>query len=259
MMHGIRSGRLPSSETIVEEAFEELGYVPDRVTADEAKAYINVMLHTAWERTLEVLERYERETYGENVADALVRHRAGDFREAETISQRQGFSQAVRFLFSRWYPYLVEVFLSISQSRKQRGGKDFELQFGKMLSLMRIPHERIDRKYRVDFIMPDSSTLALNKTVAIIASAKRTLRERWREVVEELHNTRAPNIFLITADYDVGAGHVDQICDRYNIHLVVWDSVKEGLFPTRPLVVGYTSWANERIPALRQFWPTEFR
>lgn len=85
-------------------------------------------------------------------------------------------------------------------------------------------------------------------------SAKRTLRERWREVVEELYNTRAPNVFIITADLDVTPGHVDFICDKYNIHLVVWDEVKHKKFADRDLVLGYTAWANERIPVLQQFW-----
>lgn len=253
-MRTVRKGRLPGSEDIVNEAFTELGYLPQNVSANQAKKDFNTMLYTAWIKTLEVLERYEKQTYGENITDELTKHRSGDFVQAEDLAKGGNFRAAVRLLFSLWYPYLAEVFLSISQSRKQRGGKDFELQFGKMLSLMNLPYERIDRKYRVDFILPDSKTLANNRTVAVIASAKRTLRERWREVVEELHNTRAPNIFLITADTDITNSHVNSICGKYNIHLVVWDEVKQKRFADEPLVLGYTSWTNERVPALQQFW-----
>ncbi len=253
-MATVRKGCLPGSEAIVTEAFEELGYVGGKVSPEDVKNRFDQMLHDVWIRTLEVLERYERKTYEENIADELMKVRSADFQKAEAESRKSGFAAGIRVLFARWYPYLVEAFLSISQSRKQRGGKDFELQFATMLTLMQLPYERIDRKYRVDFILPNSAFLAKNRTRAMIASAKRTLRERWREVVEELHNTRAPNIYLITADSDVTQNHVKAICHHYNIFLVVWDEVKEQRFPDEALVLGYTTWAKETVPEFRRFW-----
>jgi hypothetical protein len=172
---------------------------------------------------------------------------------AEKVAKTNGFRPALSFLFSSHYPYLREIFLSISQSRKQRGGKDFELQFGKLIELMDVPYQKIKRAYRVDFMIPSDAAFRKNPTAAAIVSAKRTLRERWREVVEELHKMRSPNIFLATADYDVGKGHVQEICGTYRIHLIVWDEVKEK-YPEEPLVLGYTEWANSRIPLLKQFW-----
>ncbi len=255
-MKRVRKGRLPGSERIVEQTFEELGYAEGGVSPEDVQRNFNKFLFEVWRSTLEVLERYEKTVYGENIPDELVRLHPSDLHEAESIAASRGIPSAFKLLFQKWYPYLVEIFLSISQSRKQRGGKDFELQFAKLLSLMRVPYERIDRKYRVDFIMPNAEAFEKNKTTAMIASAKRTLRERWREVVEELHNTRAPNIFLITADFDISSNHVKSICGQYNIHLVVWDEVKNKNFRDEPLVLGYTQWANERVPALRQFWKT---
>jgi hypothetical protein len=64
---------------------------------------------------------------------------------------------------------------------------------------------------------------------------------------------RSPNIFLVTADPDVGKGHIKSICSDYRIHLVVWDDVKQK-YTDEPLVLGYTEWANNRLPILRQFW-----
>ena len=102
-------------------------------------------------------------------------------------------------------------------------------------------------------MIPSDDVFKRNPTAGAIASAKRTLRERWREVVEELQAMRSPNIFLVTADYDVSKGHVKAICGDYRIHLVVWDQVKEK-YSGEPLVLGYTKWANDRIPILKQFW-----
>jgi len=87
-----------------------------------------------------------------------------------------------------------------------------------------------------------------------VISVKRTLRERWAEVAEELFNLRSPNVFLFTADEDVTQRHVEQICTRYRIHLVVWDELKANRFADEPLVLGYTQWATSRLPMLRQYW-----
>jgi hypothetical protein len=86
-----------------------------------------------------------------------------------------------------------------------------------------------------------------------INTAKRTLRERWREVVEELYDMRSPNIFLITADYDVSKGHVEAICNQNRLHLVVWEEVKKK-YKNDPLVLSYNQWAKERLPILKKFW-----
>ena len=154
-----------------------------------------------------------------------------------------------------WYPYLREAFLSVSQSRKTRGGRDFELQFGRLLDFAGVRYEKKTRAYRVDFMMPSDDAFRANRTVAAIASLKRTLRKRWREVVAELVQLQSPNIFLVTADEVVSTGDVSAICDQHHLHLVVWDRVRAEKFRDHFLVLGYTSWINDRMPPIEQFWP----
>lgn len=253
LMSLVRKKRLPSSEEIVEETFQKLRITADKTTPEQVQQNFNQILYQVWTETLLVLEYYEGRVYPSNVIDSLMVLKNNVIVEAERISQKDGFRPAVRFLFTSLYPHLREVFLSISQSRKQRGGKDFELQFGKLLQLMDVPYQRIKRKTRVDFMIPSDEAFNKNRQSAVLVSAKRTLRERWREVVEELYAMRSPNIFLATADKDVAIGHVKAICTDNLIHLIVWDDVKKK-FPNEDLVLGYTEWANERIPLLKKFW-----
>lgn len=253
LMASVREKGLPSSEVIVSETFQKLGFSPDSITTEYVQKNFNQILNKVWVETLQVLENYEERIYPLNVIDGLMALKTDVIKESEKIVQKKGFKPSIRFLFANLYPYLREIFLSISQSRKTRGGRDFELQFGKLLDLMNVPYQKIRRTYRVDFMIPSDTAFKENPTSAVIVSAKRTLRERWREVVEELHSMRSPNIFLVTADYDVGQGHVNAICGSYRIHLVVWDEVKKR-YSGEPLVLGYTEWANDRIPILRQFW-----
>lgn len=253
LMAAVRKKGLPSSEVIVDETFQRLGYLPGRITPEDVQKNFNQILNEVWVETLHVLEDYEERIYPLNVIDGLMALKNDIIKESEKVAQTKGHRPAIRFLFQSLYPHLREIFLSISQSRKQRGGRDFELQIGKLFELMGIPYQKIKRAYRVDFMLPSDDAFRRNPTAAAIASAKRTLRERWREVVEELQAMRSPNIFLVTADYDVAKGHVKAICGDYRIHLVVWDDVKQK-YSDEPLVLGYTEWANDRIPILRQFW-----
>ena len=254
MMRQIRQGRLPSSQHIVKEAFADLNLSPEQISRDDARKNFGVYLWQVWQHTLTVLERYEQHAYAKGIPTELAKMLPKSVEDANQVGSQSGFRDGAVHLMSEWYPYLREAFLSVSQSRKQRGGGDFELQFGGMLRLAQIPYQEVRRAYRVDFMIPSDDKFRQNKTVAVIASAKRTLRERWREVVEELQAMRSPNIFLVTANGEVGQGHVRAICHSYQIHLVVWDEVKERLYADEPLVLGYTEWANQRIPALEQFW-----
>ena len=103
-------------------------------------------------------------------------------------------------------------------------------------------------------MMPSDAAFDRNRTLCAVASLKRTLRERWREVVAELHELHAPNIFLVTADTMISEGHVESICDINHLHLVVWDDVKASKFSQHPQVLGFTEFANERLPNLHSMW-----
>jgi hypothetical protein len=255
LMQRVRErGQLPSSKEIIDETFEELGYVPDTISPDEVMANFNSILREAWEHALVVLERHEERVYATGITRELSEEYPDDIEEANRVAEDEGFLAGVTRLLESWYPMLRRAFLSVSQSRKQRGGKDFELQIEKLLDLAEVPYFKQEPRYRTDLILPDLETFERNKTIAVIVSVKRTLRERWAEVAEELFNLRSPNVFLFTADENVTGTHVERICGQYNIHLVVWDHVKAERYPGEPLVLGYTEWANERLAVLRQYW-----
>lgn len=254
IMKKVRAGVMPSSEKIVDEAFDELGFLHNEITQAEARLNFNQLLHDVWVRTLSVLERYEDQAYATGIFEHLAIARKDDINQAEIIAKHQGLKAAVAHIFEVWYPYLRAAFLSIAQSRKTRGGRDFELQFGRLLELSNIPYQKIKRQTRVDFMIPSDEAYSHNPNRAVIASLKRTLRERWREVVEELHSMRSPNVYLVTADENISGGHVDHICRVNKLHLVVWDNVKSAKFPNEPLVIGFTDWACHKLEVFQRFW-----
>jgi hypothetical protein len=252
-----QQGMLPSSGIIVNETFERLGYVRGAVEADEVIERFNEMLWNVWKETLVTLESYEEASYARGIPHHFALTFPDSFERAEQEAAARGFREGFSQLFYELYPRFRDAFLSVSQSRKTRGGKDFELQIERLLDFAGIPYHRQETEHRTDLILPDLETHRTNRNISAIVSIKRTLRERWAEVAEELFNLRSPNVFLFTADESVTQNHVNRICDQYNIHLVVWDKVKSLKHPDRPLVLGYTDWAGSRLAVLRQYWDQE--
>ncbi len=257
LMARVRAGHLPSSERIVSETFGELGYDALQLTREAARAEFNDLLHGAFQHTLTVLERYEEQAYSRGIPSELLKLRADVVAEAERIARQHGFRAGAEELMSSLYLELRQAFLSVSQSRKTRGGRDFELQFEHALNLAGFPFEKQQRKTRVDFMMPSDSAFDRNRMICAIVSLKRTLRERWREVVGELVELHATNVFLVTADTNISDGHVESICDNGHLHLVVWDEIKASKFSGHSLVLGFTEFANRRLPALHTMWKSE--
>jgi len=249
-----RAGRVPPSMVIVSETLERLGYLPGAVPPDEVLLHFNDMLRRLWEETLLTLENYEERCYANGIPRELTQSYPQDVERAEGVARREGFAAGVQSLLTEWYPRLRRAFLSVTQGRMARGGKDFELQIEGLLNLAKIPFHKQEREEHTDLILPDLETHRGNRNVSIIISVKRTLRERWAEVAEELYSLRSPNVFLFTADEDVTQEHVASICRQYNIYLVVWDRVKDKKFPEEPLVLGYTEWASQRLAFLKETW-----
>jgi hypothetical protein len=249
-----KSGELPSSSTIVRETCQKLGYIHGAIDPTAVIAGFNELLRALWEETLVTLEEHEERAYARGIPAGLIDLYSDEFSRAKKVAQEQGFQDAILQLFGTWYPALRQSFLSISQSRKTRGGKDFELAIEGLFKLADIPFHKQEARFHTDLILPDLPTHVRNRNISAVVSAKRTLRERWQEVAEELFNLRSPNVFLFTADEAITSTHVERICGQYNIYLVVWDTEKARKFSTEPLVLGYTEWATERLSILRQHW-----
>ncbi|MEW6188608.1 MAG: hypothetical protein AB1466_00625 [Actinomycetota bacterium] len=106
LMRKIRRGRIPSSETIVKETFEELGFTPDVLKHEDIQQNFNKLLSEVFIKTLEVLERYEDRAYARHLIDELMTLRSEDLQKAQEIVKKaknldQGFKEAVRILFEK--------------------------------------------------------------------------------------------------------------------------------------------------------------
>ena len=254
----IRNKLMPSSEVIVQKALMELGLTkvsnlnPDGKTPEDILKNFDHYLRAVFEKALEVLEGYEAKVYPEALRE-LSTLRANHLNRIEVSNPQETFPNKVGEALTVLYPDLWHVFLSRSNSRKQRGGKDFEEQLGQLLKLADVPFDKQLRKFHSDFMLPSASMFQRDRTRSILLSAKRTLRERWQTVVNEIYETRCPNAFLCTADEQIPQSVIDRL-RQYNLHLVIWNKTKELKYPKEPVVLGYTQLANLEIQTFRKYW-----
>lgn len=119
-------------------------------------------------------------------------------------------------------------FMSIFQSRKSRAGKGFEFTIRTMFERLSYPFSEqvnIDGA-KPDFVMPSESYFLQKPLDSIIFTAKRTLRERWRQVVTEANKGYA--YFLATLDDKVSSSQIEQ-ASNHKIFLVVPKSFKDSI------------------------------
>lgn len=166
------------------------------------------------------------------------------------------------------FPYLYELNLSSTNSRRSRAGTTFEILIEKALEIYGYPFQnqsalgsdffskhKIGKK--VDLVIPGRNQYESRRSGCAIVSVKTSLRERWQEVVEELQRSNVPHIYLATLDEGISNNQVD-IMKQYNITLIVRASEKKLKFTNSGTVCSFQTFYDEVVPHLIQGWP-EFR
>lgn len=122
-----------------------------------------------FDTVIDELLRLEHQLYLEKQKEVSVRVLAEEFPEP-------GGNK----FWQEHYEELDRLFLTISQSRKQRAGGSFERHVDFLFERLKYPFDKQKTiNGKPDFIMPNVETYKKNRSDAILFTAKRTLRERW--------------------------------------------------------------------------------
>ncbi|MGB8769827.1 MAG: type II restriction endonuclease [Candidatus Korobacteraceae bacterium] len=129
----------------------------------------------------------------------------------------------VRVLGENFYA-LDRFFLGLTQGRRPRAGAAFELVIRRLFVALNYPFSpQPIINGQPDFILPSVEYFRRNPMDAIIFTVKRTLRERWRQIVTE--GTRGMGFFLATIDEAITPRDLkDMLASR--IYLVVPTRIK---------------------------------
>lgn len=162
-------------------------------------------------------------------------------------------------------PYIYQLCLSNTQSRRSRAGQVFEgiiyylyeyfgYSYGSQAQVGRQQFTQLGLGKLVDSVLPGLEEFEKRRNKTIIGSMKTTLRERWQEVVEEVARANIPSIHLLTVDDDISEAKALQM-GQHNIVLVVLNSVKaQPHLANMHSVVDFETYFLQEIPDILRYW-----
>lgn len=164
----------------------------------------------------------------------------------------------------RIMPYLYELSLSTTNSRRSRAGTTFEAIINYLIEdIYQYPFENQSQLGKnfyvstgvgkmVDGIIPGQMAYLENRNKCMVVTLKTTLRERWQEVVEELNRTNVPHIYLLTLDTSISENTLT-VMKSHNITVVDYDEVKN-LYPEHKNIISFDEFFNREIPHVLGYW-----
>ncbi len=149
---------------------------------------------------------------------------------------------------------LDRFFLSLTQSRRSRAGSAFEDIIKNLFKRLSYQFdEQIVINGAPDFLMPSEAHYKTNAMDCIIFTAKRTLRERWRQIVTE--GTRGLGFYLATIDAKVSQPQLGEMKSN-RIYLVVPESLKTTIphYSSAPNVISFEDFFDNHLdPAVKRW------
>lgn len=199
-----------------------------------------------WETEREAYQVYLgfEKKYGEEVFTTFGDHLidTGEITELEQMGKVLGSYLNV---FDRF-------FLSIAQSRRTRAGNSFESLQNALFKELAYPFD--EQKVingKPDFLMPSYEHYLRNPIDCIIFTAKRTLRERWRQIVTE--GTRGYGFFLATIDEKVSSTQLAEM-HHNKIYLVCPENIKIAKYNDKMNVLSYKQFFMDYLDPSMERW-----
>ena len=144
---------------------------------------------------------------------------------------------------------LDRFFLGLTQGRRPRAGNAFEMVLQMLFDKLEYPYARQPIiNGQPDFLLPSQDYYASNAMDCIIFTVKRTLRERWRQIISE--GTRGHQFFLATIDDGVAQNDLDDM-KRNRVYLVVPESIKKSHYHDSINVITFEAFLKHHLdPAM---------
>ncbi|MBU1032034.1 MAG: type II restriction endonuclease [bacterium] len=212
-------------------------------TKEKIKQNFDQLLHETEREIYRVYLKYQKK-YGEDVINAFVTYliKSGELKDLKQTGE----------ILGRYFELLDKFFLSLAQSRKARAGKSFENIHNALFKELNYPFdEQRVINGKPDFIMPSYDHYLKNAPDGIIFTAKRTLRERWRQIVTE--GTRGLGFFLATIDEKISANQLAE-AHKSRIFIVCPEIIKKKNYPTAINVLSFAQFFKDYLDPAMERW-----
>lgn len=215
---------IPPGPQIIGEAMEKIRKSdPEMLEPEFVRTRFSDSVEKVFATTYDTYKEYE-----ENRLDALANKIF--LEERDNMTKGEGLEA-----FKRAVSKATSMEKSLSQSRVSRAGKSFETIVQELLAIVGIRSEHITQGNkkanlrRIDLVVPDKKTAIETPDKAHFLSLKTSLRERWREVVEEQTQGQRTHLLTLLQREILSNATAKKITD-HGIILYVPDRVKDDRF-----------------------------
>ena len=237
-----RSIILRDHNEIVEEAIKNIKK-KHNFSIDDIKKNFDSLLDECEQEAYRIYLKSEYE-YGKRVLNEFVLHLAKN----ESGSNVDSLGKAL----GEHFKVLDKFFLSLAQSRKARAGKTFEHLHNSLFKTLSYPFtEQAIINGKPDFVMPSVEHYRANPLECVVFTAKRTLRERWRQIVTE--GTRGIGFYLATIDDNVSENQLREMLN-HKIFLVVPQRIKEEKYSGAENVLSFSTFFEDHLDPKLKIW-----
>lgn len=254
-----------SPKRLAEEAQKEvLGSPPQLVTCEN----LNDVLCRLLDREYEIYLRLEKEAFERVIEYALLYEKeypeiSKAVRDAlQTIEGGGEASETLKRVAVDILPLYKAVSESFAQSRRSRAGSSAQYHVEFILDQLGFAskyEKQCKLNGTVDFLFPNRDMWEKDRRKCTILSIKRSLRERYKQVYEELNITRGLTVYLMVtetpeeAEKDITEAKIDSL-NTQNIYLVVRDEIKKNRFSGKPNVRGFTEFFCNELYKMKDRW-----
>lgn len=173
------------------------------------------------------------------------------------LNNEKNVAEFIAEFDGRIMPYLYNLSLSVTNSRRSRAGTTFEQIIYKVMEILELPFvnqaklgkngfESIELTKKVDMLIPNKETYLSKRTKCHIVTMKTSLRERWQEVVEEMSRTNILHMFLFTLDENINtSGLATQ--NKHNITIVTYKRIKDR-FSGYNNIISFEDYFGKELP-----------
>ncbi|MEZ5942493.1 MAG: type II restriction endonuclease [Planctomycetaceae bacterium] len=183
--------------------------------------------------------------YGGQILTAFLNELFGEDLSADLATMEREFRQH--------FHLLDKFFLSLAQGRKSRAGSAFEFFHHALFRKLGYPFEEqtLLSDSKPDFLMPSAAYYQQNPLHSIVFTAKRTLRERWRQITTE--GTRGIGMYLATIDSKVTSQQLQHMVG-HKIFLVVPEQIRRKAYPDATNVLSFARFFEDHLDPKLRIW-----
>lgn len=214
-----------------------------KFSKEDIKENFDLLLDETQNEIYRVYLQYE-ERYGRKVFQSFINFLINNG-ELEDIKEAGS-------ILSRYFKLFDTFFLSLGQSRKSRAGKSFEAIQNALFKELGYPFdEQRVINGKPDFIMPSYDHYIKDPIDCIVFTAKRTLRERWRQIVTE--GTKGKGFFLATIDEKISANQLTEAHGN-RIYIVCPARIKDLKYSDQINVLSFTQFFKDHLDPAMERW-----